>query len=111
MKITIDTQVDTHEDIKKVLQILTGIIQREDISTPIVTNATPQQTQSADSGFMSMFGDADTEIKKENAPDFSSFLNLIKKPETGTGTGSSSPIILILSLGTPNSSSVSRSAV
>lgn len=69
MKLTIDTQVDTHEDIRKVLQILTSILEKKD---------SPVSTASADTtDLMSMFGDQKGTVEtKGSPPDFSSFLNL-----------------------------------
>lgn len=70
MKLTIDTQVDTHEDIRKVLQILTSILERNNNSIPTQTTDT--------TNLMSMFSDEQkgTMETKGNPPDFSSFLNL-----------------------------------
>lgn len=76
MKVTIDTKEDTHEDIRKVLHILTEILERKGI-TPAANVDT--------SSMMSMFNDAaesqTTPEKSGSAPDFSSFLNLTKKQE------------------------------
>lgn len=84
MKITIDTQVDTYEDIRKILNLLNGIIEKKE---PL-TNSTPEQTQNAETGFMNMFGDDSNQTttpapaqQKDTAPDFNSFLNLLNKPE------------------------------
>ena len=73
MKLTIDTQVDTHEDIRKVLQILTSILEKKD--SP-VSNASTDTTN-----LMNMFSDDQkgTIETKGDAPDFSSFLNLAEK--------------------------------
>ncbi len=68
MKLTIDTQVDTHEDIRKVLHILTSILERKDTSSP-ATDTTP---------LMGMFSQ-DSNGTSGNAPDFGSFLNLAEK--------------------------------
>ena len=72
MKLTIDTQVDTHEDIRKVLQILSSILEKKDAPA---SSATPDTTN-----LMSMFSDAPaskgTVETPGNPPDFSSFLNL-----------------------------------
>ena len=67
MKLTIDTQIDTHDDIRKVLQILTSILEKKESS--ITTDTT---------NLMSMFSEEQkgTTETKGNAPDFSSFLNL-----------------------------------
>ena len=71
MKLTIDTQVDTHEDIRKVLQILTSILEKKDSTLSAVP---PTDT----TNLMDMFsGDQKGTLEtKGNPPDFSSFLNL-----------------------------------
>jgi len=71
MKLTIDTQVDTHEDIRKVLQILTSILDKKD---PLASSAASADT----TNLMSMFDDSQkgTLETNGNPPDFSSFLNL-----------------------------------
>ncbi len=96
MKLTIDTQVDTYEDIKKVLHILNGILERKDggISSNFNVESygnTSTGTSSSASGdtsnLMSMFGDdssgssamSNSMEKKDNPPDFSSFLNLVNQ--------------------------------
>ncbi len=70
MKLTIDTQHDTFEDIQKVLHILTGILEQKGInpSSPAV-DSTP---------LMGMF---DTPQQPDKAPNFGSFLNLVNKKE------------------------------
>ena len=67
MKLTIDTQVDTPEDIRKVLQILTSILERKDTTPPTDTT-----------NLMGMFSDdgKGTVETKGSAPEFGSFLNL-----------------------------------
>ncbi len=75
MKITIDTQTDTVDDIRKVFHILNDILQRKGEA---VTNA------SADtSNLMSMFDSSTVEKSvPDTPPDFGSFLNLVNKEET-----------------------------
>ncbi len=76
MKVTIDTKEDTHEDIKKVLHLLTEILERKGSQS---TSSTSSPVNTAP--LMSMF-DAPAETQQtEKAPDFSSFLNLAKTPE------------------------------
>jgi hypothetical protein len=75
MKITIDTKEDTHDDIKKVLHVLTNIIERKDDSVLTETN------EEKPAGFMNMFGDQPKEEKTDTAPDFNSFLNLVDKKD------------------------------
>ena len=80
MKITIDTQVDTYEDIKKVLHILTGIIDKKE-GGEIQIN---QSSTSVDtSSMMSMFADDTSKVEEKNstAPDFRPFLNLVDQKE------------------------------
>ncbi len=76
MKITIDTKEDKIEDIHKVLQILTHILQNKDLSNS-------SQSSTDTSSMMNMFGDDSSSNQPDKAPDFSSFLNLTKnaKPE------------------------------
>jgi|SRR3989338_5431008 len=76
MKITIDTQHDTFEDIQKVLHILTGILQ------PQKGNQITPPPQNIDtSSMMNMFSETPPAAPADKAPDFSSFLNLTKKTE------------------------------
>ena len=74
MKLTIDTQVDTHEDIRKVLQILTSILEKKDPSFSSSSSGSATDT----TNLMNMFADDQngTLETKGNPPDFSSFLNL-----------------------------------
>ncbi len=74
MKLTIDTQVDTHEDIRKVLHILTSILEKKDSPVSSATDTT---------NLMGMFSDEQkgTVETLGKAPDFSSFLNLAQKNE------------------------------
>ena len=67
MKLTIDTQVDTYEDIKKVLHILNGILEKKDggISSNFgvesyggsSSSGTSSSASGDTSNLMSMFGD------------------------------------------------------
>ena len=83
MKITIDTKEDSHEDIQKVMQILSHFTNKSNITS----NYYPEKqetNESSNEGFMSMFGDSSQEEKKEipnTPPDFSNFLNLAQKQE------------------------------
>lgn len=72
MKLTIDTQVDTHEDIRKVLHILTSILER---------NNNPMPSQTTDTtNLMSMFNSPTGTVETSGkAPDFTSFLSLAEK--------------------------------
>ncbi len=109
MKLTIDTKHDTHDDIRKVLHILTHLLQQKEgtvglsperpaelSSTTDLASETSSSsaTEPADSSnLMSMFaspGDAQkSEIsgtafsgkKEDTAPDFSGFMNLVNKKE------------------------------
>lgn len=92
MKLTIDTQVDTQEDIKKVLFILTNILEKNNNfsshsfgSGSFGNSSNP--TQAADTAaLMSMFGDnsapATEAVKDPNAPpELTSFFNAINEKE------------------------------
>ncbi len=74
MKVTIDTKEDKIEDIHKILEILTHILQQKGgLSSSGEGNVDT-------SNMMSMF-DSDGEVntdKPDRAPDFSGFLNLTK---------------------------------
>ncbi len=72
MKVTIDTKEDKIEDIHKVLNILTHILQNKDLSS----SSSPSSTDT--STMMSMFGDDSPQSQPDKAPDFSSFLSLTK---------------------------------
>ena len=89
MKLTIDTQTDTYEDIKKVLHILTSIIEKNGSSSSTTSATTSSSTDTTN--MMSMFSDdgstsstAQKEIP-DTAPDFSSFLNLTKSQTRRAG--------------------------
>ena len=84
MKLTIDTKHDTHEDIRKVLHILTHILERKEGSLDSSTglnSETGSTSEPADSSnLMSMFGNPQ-EQKEDTPPDFSSFMNLVNKKD------------------------------
>ncbi len=76
MKVTIDTQVDSMDDIKKLVHILTNILEskRQHLQTNIPT--TPLVDTAP---MMNLFSDDELPAAKEVAdtpPDFSAFLNL-----------------------------------
>ncbi len=78
MKLSIDTKEDSFEDIRKILHILTSILEKKD-STVTVSSSTADTTD-----LMSMFSDDTQKGTVEttgNPPDFSSFLNLTQKKE------------------------------
>ena len=78
MKITIDTQVDTYEDIKKVLHILTNIIEQKESSAP--ASNFPEKNPTDTTNLMSMFTDDSASVQKtipDTPPNFSNFLNLV----------------------------------
>jgi hypothetical protein len=93
MKITIDTKHDTHEDIRKVLHILTHILENKESSSRLDSNInlSTATTEEKPAGFMNMFGDSPTptsapsnepnQTEPETAPDFSNFMNLMNKKE------------------------------
>lgn len=82
MKITIDTQVDTHEDIKKVLHILTSILDQKGSTS--LSNTVSTETVDT-TNMMSMFSqDNSATAQKEipnTPPDFTSFLNLTRNQQ------------------------------
>ena len=81
MKLTIDTQTDTFEDIKKVMHILSGIIERKELGV-VSSNYVPESKPADTANLMSMFNDTPSASSvPDTPPDFSSFLNLTKKPE------------------------------
>ncbi|PIZ51001.1 hypothetical protein COY27_05085 [Candidatus Woesearchaeota archaeon CG_4_10_14_0_2_um_filter_33_13] len=90
MKITIDTKEDSHEDIQKVMEILSHFTNKTGLNNEIRTNVqevSKPDAETNNTGFMSMFGDnLDTTVTEKNKvpdtpPDFSSFLNLANKQE------------------------------
>jgi hypothetical protein len=86
MKITIDTKEDNHEDIKKVIALLNGMIGN---NSNICSNQ-PTSTPTDSANLMSMFGDEPASAAKttsDTAPNFGSFLNLVdgKKKEEPKG--------------------------
>ncbi|MBI4980927.1 hypothetical protein HZC30_05215 [Candidatus Woesearchaeota archaeon] len=84
MKITIDTKEDNHEDIKKVIALLNGMIGN---SSGIYSNQ-PTATPADSTNLMSMFGDEPApKATPDTAPNFGSFLNLVdgKKKEEPKG--------------------------
>jgi hypothetical protein len=90
MKLTIDTKHDTHDDIRKVLHILTHILENKNPGLSSETNLTSETSSSStseladSSNLMSMFGDNSSTENKETpdkAPDFSSFMNLVDKKD------------------------------
>ena len=95
MKITIDTQTDTYEDIKKVLHILTGIIEKKDSTvqsnfsssssslSSYSSNNVVNSTHSNTASMMNMFDDEPAKEIPDTPPNFNSFLNLVdqKKEE------------------------------
>ena len=81
MKISIDTQTDTFEDIKKVMHILSGIIERKEMGIAS-SNYASENKPTDTTTLMSMFSDAPAAPPvPDTPPDFSSFLNLTKKQE------------------------------
>ncbi|HLD73094.1 MAG TPA: hypothetical protein VJA23_05935 [Candidatus Nanoarchaeia archaeon] len=86
MRITIDTQHDTYEDIRKVLSILTNIIEKKNSSWNGLSNNTASNNSTDTSNLMNMFdsgsgsGDGSKEVA-DTPPDFSKFLNLVEKKE------------------------------
>ena len=97
MKLTIDTKHDTHDDIRKVLHILTHLLQEKErsissnvglssertINSSSATNTTPASEPADSSNLMSMFANPGEkkEPETDTAPDFSNFMNLVNKKE------------------------------
>lgn len=82
MKVTIDTQQDSYEDIHKVYQILANILQRKGNNASDYNSSAPEPADTTN--LMSMFdspGPSPEKNNPEKAPDFSSFLNLTKPTE------------------------------
>ncbi|HLC97164.1 MAG TPA: hypothetical protein VJC21_00065 [Candidatus Nanoarchaeia archaeon] len=79
MRVTIDTKEDTHEDIRKVLHLLAGILEKKEEKS----SASSVDT----TNLMGMFGDdsAAAGQKDDKAPDFGSFLSLTKGKEEKKG--------------------------
>jgi len=72
MKVTIDTKEDEFEDIKKVLSILTHILESKKQETKLVIPADTSE-------MMEMFNSKEKAAEISNkAPDFSSFIKLSK---------------------------------
>lgn len=87
MKVTIDTQQDSYEDIHKVYQILANILQRKgnNISNLSSIHESASETPVDTTNLMNMFDSPTSSSDKnipEKAPDFSSFLNLAKETST-----------------------------
>lgn len=88
MKITIDTKEDNHEDIRKVISLLSNLIgsgRGEVFSNQ--NGAAPTDT----TNLMNMFGDAPANptasaANNDSAPNFGSFLNLVEQKNGGSGT-------------------------
>ena len=79
MKVTIDTQSDSIDDIKKLLHILTDVLERKGQGAVTASNNVDS------SNLMSMFSEEPTLQSSKDVPntppDFSSFLNLTKRKE------------------------------
>lgn len=88
MKLTIDTQTDTHDDIKKVLHILTQILERKGNSELPSSNSSLVEEKPVDTTpMMGMFRDSVSSsepvesLSTDTPPDFTYFLNLNNKKE------------------------------
>lgn len=82
MKVTIDTKEDSHEDIKKVLQILMQVINQKDQGDFLTKSNDSVDT----TNMMSMFGSSSNETIKQKdvpntPPDFTSLMNLVNSKE------------------------------
>lgn len=84
MKVTIDTKEDSVEDIKKVIHILTHLIERKCGTINLTSNVSSETNEKTSAGFMNMFGDDSKEKEiPDSAPGFSNLLNLAEKKEEG----------------------------
>ena len=96
MKITIDTKEDTHHEIRKVLGLLTDLLNKERVDPRHRSfSEQPQENNSEDTtSMMSMFNSPNREVQEDKlawteepkevadtAPDFTSFLNLANKQQ------------------------------
>jgi hypothetical protein len=92
MKITIDTKEDSHDDIKKVMQILTHMVGHKDESSVMTFNEPSTSDDSLEpkkeldtTNMMSMFGSekSEEEVKEiaDTAPDFTSLMDLTRGSE------------------------------
>ena len=95
MKVTIDTKEDSHEDIKKVLHILSNMIQNKNedsvnqsssVDTTnmmnMFSNNNPETKEEPAVVPMSMFTNSEPQKKvPDTPPDFTSLLNLAKKDD------------------------------
>ncbi|MBU0457399.1 MAG: hypothetical protein ABH824_03735 [Nanoarchaeota archaeon] len=80
MRITIDTKEDSYEDIRKVLHLLTNVLERKGEPIEIQTNKPAEIVDTTN--IMSMFSDPATKSGDnlpDRAPDFSALLNLNNK--------------------------------
>jgi hypothetical protein len=84
MKVTIDTKEDSHDDIKKILHILTNILEnKNEIPAPVEDTTSMMSMFSAPVQEISpkVAGEPQPVEQKETPPDFSSFINLSKRDE------------------------------
>lgn len=81
MKITIDTKEDTHHEIRKVLGLLTDLLNKEQADPRRRSFAEPQESTPDSASMMSMFDQEETKSVPDTAPDFTSFLNLANRKE------------------------------
>lgn len=83
MRITIDTKEDSREEIRRVLHILSGLVENKSYSK---YSASPRQEDPADTtNMMSMFSDNSTSTPTQippatdSSPDFTAFIKLAAK--------------------------------
>ena|SRR3989344_202395 len=92
MKVTIDTQHDSYEDIHKVYQILANILQRKgnNVSNSSTSHETVAEAPFDTTNLMDMFDSPSSSSSAasaeknvpDTAPNFNSFLNLTKDTST-----------------------------
>lgn len=95
MKLTIDTKEDSHEDIYKILQILTNILNKKELS-----EHNPGYNQSSNSvdttGMMSMFDNSYGKKEIPNTPpDFPVLMKLTREAQETKRTGTIKPRVEI----------------
>jgi len=80
MKLTIDTQVDSYENIKKMLHLFMSVVEKGEVASL----STPTGEKVDSTSMMSMF-DAPAKETPATPPDFSNFMNILNKtPEKKT---------------------------
>ncbi len=85
MKITIDTKHDSHEDIQKVLTILTNILNKNESVSNVSQNSTKNISVDT-TPMMGMFGDNSSKEVPDMPPDFPQFMKLTREASRKSST-------------------------